>query len=170
MSRSNVLYCESWGIIKHFPDESSCEMRCTLTISKTQKGYKSRTVTSYVNVPRSSERTRSPSWCNLEECIAYALEWMYKDKWGIGQPNLSAGVSVEDVIRESTGFTHEQAHRFSWKEVNPMIDCKVLEKLCRSNHADKQAWNQLVERVNKKVAYDLFREAGKYRSARTKRL
>ena len=83
---------------------------------------------------------------------------MHDNKLGIGICNLDAGVSVGEIIRTLTGFTQENARRFSWNEVDPMIDCDMVTELCTRQHSDKKTWNRLVERVNKRLAYDLYRQ------------
>ena len=167
MTQSNVLYCESWDATLHFPDKDVCEMKCTLTISKTKEGYERKIVTSHVDTPEAvGDTSRGPiPFRNLDECVEEALCWMHNDKLGMGSFNLGAGVSVEEVIRRFTGVTKEEARRLSWDEIYPMIDNEMVNQLCNRQQPDKETWNRLVERVNKNVAYDLHR-AYEYCSAK----
>ena len=167
MSQSSVLYCESWDATQHFPDKHVCEMKCTLTISKTKEGYELRIVKSYIDTSDGvGDAIQMPSpYPNLDKCVECALDRMRDNKLMVGKLNLDAGVSIEETIRRFTGFTPEEARRFSWVEVYPVIDNKMVTELCNRQESDRVTWNRLVDRVNKNVAYDLHR-AYEYRSAK----
>lgn len=171
MSRSSVLYCESWDATQHFPDKDVCKMKCTLTISKTTEGYELRIVESYVDTPDGvGDMIQMPSpYPNLNKCVENALDRMHDYKLMLGIFNLDAGVSIEEIIRGFTGFTQDEARRFSLDEVYPVIDDRLMAEFCNTHESDKETWNRLVERVNKNVAYNLH-HAYEYRSARTKLL
>ncbi len=160
MSSSNVLYCETWNITQYFPDRYECETKHTLTISETQKGHELRIVEHYVGMREGvgDVTQMPPPYPGLAECVKCALKRMHDNKYGLGDFNLKAGISVEKVIRECAGFTQEEARRISFDEVNPMIDCEMLTKLCENRHSNNETWNRLVNRVNKKVAFELYRD------------
>ena len=163
MSLSNVLYCETWNLTQYFPDKDDCETQHTLTIRGTQEGYELRIVEHYVGMPEGvgDVTQMPPPYAEQAECVKCALNRMHDNKWGLGDFNLKARISIETVIRECTGFTLEEARRISFDEVNPMIDSEMLTKLCESRHPDKETWNRLVSRVNRKVAFELYRDRGK---------
>lgn len=171
-AKSGVLYHESWDITQHFPDNTLCELEYTLEIRKIREEYELRIIEHYAGMPDGVGDVcqMPPPYPKLDRCVRCALKRMHDAKLGVGMFNLGAGVSGEEVIRQFTGFAQEEARRISWDEIYPMIDSEMLTELCNSQYPDTRTWGLLVERVNKNVAYDLFREAGKYRSARTKRL
>ena len=159
-TKSGVLYHECWDVTQHFPDGDVCEMEYTLTIRKIQEEYELRIIEHYVGLPEGvGDMCQMPSpYPTLYECVEDALERMHDAKLGVGMFNLGAGVPSEEVIRQFTGFTWEEARRISWDEIDPMVDNEVLTELCNSQCPDQNAWNRLVERVNRNVAYDLCQE------------
>ena len=139
-----------------FIDKDVVPMKHTLTISETQEGYKVKLVASYVNLPDGvGDASFGPMSCrDLDKCVEYALEKMHSLKKSVGSWNINhSELEVESIISDLTGITQEEASRISWNEVFSLRDVKMTE-LCKRGFSDGEAWEYLVERVNKRVAHE----------------
>ena len=162
MDSSNVLYCESWDVIKRHSHKDGVPMKHTLTISETQEGYKVQIVLSYPPLERGKSRVAPFSCHDWDKCLQYALGTMYCAKKAVGAFDIGLSnidyseQEAESIIHEFTGISPKEASRMCRDEVDTLMKQKMSE-LSKEGASD-EVWALLVECVNKKVACYLYSE------------